>query len=122
MTFRPPELTTENFRAVALSFYDHTDSISIMEFESDLKRFQHVANLLSKFTPEKGNVRLILNHIIILHNCFGIFTTIGLYFKTPPNVRGTLRTFLEFLSLIPDGYPLWNDPKDEELFERLKNI
>lgn len=122
MTFRPPELTTENFRAVALSFYDHTDSISIMEFETDLKRFQHVANLLSKFTPEKGNVRLILNHIIILHNCFGIFTTIGLTFKTTPEARGTLRTFLEFLSLIPENYPLWNYPRDDELFQRLNEI
>lgn len=121
MAFTPPELTAENFKAVALSFYDHSDSISMLEFDADLKRFQHVANLLGKFSA-KSNVRLILNHIIILHNCFGIFTTIGLTFKTAPEARGTLRTFLEFLSLIPEDYPLWNFPRDDELFQRLNEI
>lgn len=122
MAFTLPELSTENFKAVALSFYDHTDSISMLEFETDLKRFQHVANLLGKFTPEKGNVRLLLNHVIILHNCFGIFTTIGLAFKTSPVDYPKLRAFLEFLALIPEGHPLLDVPRDDAIYNRLENL
>ena len=122
MAFRLPELTSENFKAVALSFYDHSDSISMLDFETDLKRFQHVANLLARFTEERGNVRLLLNHVIILHNCFGIFTTIGLTFKTQPSDYPKLRAFLEFLSLIPEGHPLLDVEPDATIVRKLSEL
>lgn len=119
-TFSLPTLTEQNFRSVALSFYDHTDSLSVMEFEADLRRFTHVLNLMRKF--DRTNVRLILNHLIILHNCFGKFVVVGLYFRCPPENRSVLRTFLEFLSLIPPNHPLWDAERNEALFQVLEKL
>tara|TARA_Y100000310_G_scaffold345352_1_gene464058 strand:- start:16961 stop:17335 length:375 start_codon:yes stop_codon:yes gene_type:complete len=75
-------LTEETFLIYAAKYYDNPYCTSMKEFEDDLKRFQYLKRLFNKY--KNGGVikeRLILNHIIILYNCFGKNTTNMLFMK-----------------------------------------
>jgi hypothetical protein len=91
------------FLKFALIRYDNPHLASLSEFESDLKRFTYLNNLLNRYRtdPLDLNGRLILNHIVILSNCF---TTTGavemLKYKILPENLALLDTFLFFLNLI----------------------
>lgn len=72
------------------------------DFEADLKRFLYVKRLLNKY--KKGaelKTRLILNHIIILYNCFGDATTPMLFLRLD-DLHSEIKPFLVALSRMPD--------------------
>ena len=72
------------------------------EFYDDLKRFKYIKRLFIKY-QEYGELRerLILNHITILYNVFGLKTTELLFFKLE-GYHSYLKPFLVLLARMPD--------------------
>ena len=67
------ELNNKNFRLFAANNYNNPECTDIDEFKQDLSRFKYLKRLLTRF-DEHGELqeRLILNHLIVLFNVFGI--------------------------------------------------
>ena len=126
------ELTEENFVMYALRNYDNPGCLGMEEFLDDLKKFKYIKRLLRK--PDVGKEmreRLILNHIIVLGNLFGIeATTRMLFFKIEENYWSQLKTFLVFLNYMPLKVIVSKNveildkdiPLDEKILDNLKKI
>jgi uncharacterized membrane protein YbaN (DUF454 family) len=88
-------LTDENFLLMAARWYDRGNCV-MTEFEHDLHRIKYVKKLFRKY-KKTGEIRerLILNHIIILGNVFGVEHSIRmLYLKIAVEDWDVLKTFL----------------------------
>ena len=99
-------LTEDNFIQYAMKWYDNTQFHSISEFENDLNRSMSIQKLFYRYV-KYGELkeRLILNHIIIMYNVFGIHATDILFFKIDECYRQLLITFLVYLNYMPDTIP-----------------
>ena len=97
-------LTPETIDIFALRHYDNRGA-SKEEFEDDLKRFKYLKRLFRKYdTSGELKLRLIINHIIILSNVFGVdATTTLLFFKTEVEHWSLLKTFLVYLHFMPEN-------------------
>jgi hypothetical protein len=72
------------------------------DFEDDLKRIKYIKRLLSKYR-DTGilKTRLILNHIVILINTLGPFSTTRiLLYKIDPEHHEVISTFLHKLNAL----------------------
>lgn len=109
------KITEQSFLRVTMNNYDNIQCTTIEEFNADLKRFNYLKRLFNRYMV-RGILkeRLILNHIIILHNVFGIITPELLFFKIPTHLWPVLATFLVYLDIMPDEIP--------EFHVKLKNI
>jgi hypothetical protein len=96
-------LCDDNFIIFAMKAYDKPNCI-ISEFEEDLKRIKYVKRLIKRYriTGELKE-RLLLNHIIILTNVFGIESSVRmLFYKLDRDDYDILKTILLFLSMLPE--------------------
>lgn len=126
------ELTENNFIMYAVKNYDNPGCRGMDEFYDDLKRFKYIKRLLRKHDMGKElRERLILNHIIVLGNLFGVeATTRMLFFKIEENLWPQVKAFLVFLNYMPlkvivTGGIEINDidiPIDNQILETLKKI
>lgn len=126
------ELTEDTFIMYALQNYDNPGCVGMKEFMDDLKRFKYIKRLLRKHDIGKElRERLILNHIIILGNLFGVEpTTKMLFFKIEEKFWPQLKAFLTFLNYMPikvivskNVEILEHDiPIDEDILNILKKI
>jgi len=126
------ELTEDNFTMFAVKNYDNPSCNGMDEFLNDLKRFKYIKRLLRKHNVGKElKERLILNHIIVLGNLFGIeATTKMLFFKLEEKFWPQIKTFLVFLNYMPmkvivsKGIEILDNdiPIDETILENLKKI
>lgn len=120
------KLTTENFIQFAMNCYDNPQCVNIKEFESDIKRFKFLDKMFIKYNEDKVlRERLILNHIIILYNVFGINATPMLFHKINPSYWGQLMTFLIYLNYMPEkiqGVDHINIPLDQNIIDALRKI
>ena len=67
------KITPNNVLMYAIKNYDNPHCEGEKEFEDDLKRFKYIKRLLRKYYDTKVlKERLLLNHIIVLNNVFGI--------------------------------------------------
>lgn len=103
------KITENTFIMIAMHHYDNIQCTSISEFEDDLKRFSYLKKLFARYI-ENGDLkeRLILNHLIVLHNVFGIITPELLFFKIDKQYWGVLATFMLYLNIMPDEMPEFN--------------
>jgi hypothetical protein len=95
-------LNDTNFMLYAAKCYDVKKSSGAEEFYEDLKRFQYLKRLFKRY--EEANdlkVRLILNHIIVLYNCFGPEATNMLFFKLK-EYHSCVKPFVLFLNYMPE--------------------
>ena len=92
-----------------MRFYDNPQCLSVTEFEEDLRKFLYIKKLFNRYT-ETGDLKdkLIINHLVVLHNLFGVATTELLFYKTEPKHWSLLATFLTFLDRMPDQIPDFN--------------
>ena len=99
------ELTQENINMFAMKHYDNPSCVDEAEFLDDLKRFKYLKRLFRKYdTSEELKVRLIINHIIVLSNVFGVdATTTLLFFKIEQKHWSLLKTFLVYLHFMPEN-------------------
>ena len=67
------ELTEENLMLYAAKAYYKPNFSDIEEFYEDLKRFKYIKRLVNRYLDhEELAERLILNHLIVIFNSFGI--------------------------------------------------
>lgn len=95
-------LCDDNFLIYAMKAYDRPNCI-MSEFEEDLNRIKYVKRLIKRYkTTGELKERLILNHIIVLSNVFGVeFSVRMLFFKIDVEDYDILKTFLLFLNFMP---------------------
>ena len=100
-----PKLTTDNINMFAMKHYDNPTCIDEKEFLDDMKRFKYLKRLFRKFdTTKELKIRLILNHIIVLNNVFGIeASSTLLFFKIEKQHWSLLKTFLVYLHIMPEN-------------------
>lgn len=95
-------LTEKNFLLYAAKNYDSKKSASEEEFQEDLKRFQYLKRLFKRYEEDSDlRVRLILNHLIVIYNCFGPNATNMLFMKLE-EYHAYLKPFVLFLSYMPE--------------------
>jgi hypothetical protein len=94
-------LEESTFLLYAAKYYDNPQCSSVEEFEEDLKRFQYLRKLFGRY-KQVGELkeRLILNHLIVLYNCFGLETTNMLFMKLE-EYHTFLKPFVEYLNYMP---------------------
>ena len=98
-------LTPENITMFAMKHYDNTSCVDEQEFLDDMKRFKYLKRLFRKYDTSKDlKMRLIINHIIILANVFGVdAATSLLFFKIEREHWAILKAFLVFLHYMPEN-------------------
>ena len=98
-------LTPENINMFAMKHYDNPSCVDEQEFLDDMKRFKYLKRLFRKYDTSKDlKMRLIINHIIVLANVFGVdAATTLLFFKIEKSHWPILKTFLIFLHYMPEN-------------------
>jgi hypothetical protein len=118
-------LTEKNFLLFCAAHYDNAQYASTEDFIEDLNRIKYIKKLITRYV-ENGELkeRLILNHIIILCNCFGpeILCKI-LYLKLKPQMH-FIKPFLILINALPERIYNIEDEKvvDTDLISMDKNI
>lgn len=65
-------LNDDNFSLYCAKYYDNSSYVTDEEFYEDLSRIKYIKKLLTRYKEHNDlKERLILNHIIVLNNCFG---------------------------------------------------
>lgn len=87
----------------AAQCYTNYECIDDDEFMEDFSRFKWVKRLVNKYIEGKElNARLIMNHIVILNNVFGIKPTLKIfYIKTNDRTFSIITSFYKKLDNIP---------------------
>jgi hypothetical protein len=95
-------LCDDNFLIFAMKAYDKPMMV-MSEFEEDMKRFKYVKRLIRRYrVTGELKERLILNHIIILGNVFGVEATVRmLFYRLDREDYDILKTFLLYLNYMP---------------------
>lgn len=127
------KLDETNFLLYAAKHYDNPSCFDTLEFYEDLSRFKYLKRLFSRY-EETGELkeRLILNHIIVLYNLFGIPATTRMLFLKLENHLSSLIPFLVFLNYAPEvvsnigiqgkSFTVNNIELDVKVTEALKEI
>jgi hypothetical protein len=95
-------LCDDNFTIYAMKSFDKPNCI-MSEFEEDLKRIKYVKRLIRRYrVTGEMKERLILNHLIVLSNVFGVEASVKmLFYKLDREDYDILKTFLIFLNFMP---------------------
>jgi hypothetical protein len=97
------DLTNENIMMYAMKAYDKPNCI-MSEFREDMKRFNYLKRLFKRYR-KLGELReqLVINHLVVLNNVFGPeVATRLLFFKMAKDDYSALKTYLLFLSCMPE--------------------
>ena len=98
------DLTDANFLMFAMKEYNNQQCTNIEEFYDDLKKIKYIKRLINRFL-ENGKLKeiLILNHLIVFYNVFdNKAATRLLFFKIEEKYWSVLKTFLIYLSMMPE--------------------
>jgi len=125
------DLNNENIMIYATKAYDKPNCI-MSEFKEDMKRFNYLKRLFKRYR-KLGELReqLVLNHLVVLSNVFGPeVSTRLLFFKMAKDDYSALKTYLLFLSCMPDrvrgikGHDIISSeiPVDMTIAQTLRNL
>jgi len=117
------ELNQSNFYLYAAKNYYNPLGVDHDEFSEDLKRFKYVKRLVNRYL-ETGELsdRLILNHLIVIHNVFGIEASVEMMaLKLQGDQWPVIKPFLIFLRYITNE-ELTGIDLDKKVVERLRKI
>ena len=97
------DLNSDNFMIYAAKAYDKPNCL-MSEFKEDIKRFNYLKRLFHKYRKNNElREQLVLNHLVILYNVFGVEpTTRMLFFKMTKDDYSALKTYLLFLNYMPN--------------------
>ena len=117
------KLTPDNIMMFAMKHYDNPSCVDRKEFLDDMKRFKYLKRLFRKYnTSSILKVRLILNHIIVLANVFGVdASSTLLFFKIEKKHWSTLKTFLVYLNYMPES-DMQDIATDVKVLKELREI
>ena len=117
------EITKDNWMLYAQQNYDNPTLEKDKELYDDIKRFKYLKRLFRKYQIT-GNikVRLVVNHVIVLQNVFGVEAAVTLLlFKVEKQYWAILKTILDYLGYL---YPhelsdIQSDYRIERLLKEL---
>jgi hypothetical protein len=117
------ELNDDNWMMFASKYYKNIQCTSLEEFYDDLQRFKYLKRLFKRYLNNDDlQERLILNHIIVLNNVFGIKEANKmLFFKIEESHWPLLKTFLVYLNYLPDNEYV-DIPLDQNIIKVLRTI
>jgi hypothetical protein len=117
------ELTEENVMLYAAKAYNKPQFSDIEEFYEDLKRFKYIKRLVNRYLEHNELAeRLILNHLIVIFNSFGIEPSLNmLKLKLDNRHWPVVKPFLIYLKYIKDD-TVTGIPMDPEVVNRLRKI
>lgn len=127
------KLDESNVLLYAAKHYNSTQCCDTIEFYEDLNRFKYIKRLFNKY-QETGDLkeRLILNHLTVLYNVFGVEPTTRMLFLKLHGQYHLIKPFLELLGTLPtsvecigiqnetiftEGLP--SDKKIQKILERI---
>ena len=119
------ELNKDNFILFAIKNYENPKSSTQEDFEEDLSRFKYVKRWLRKY-HESGTVNshLLLNHILIIFNCWQDAALPMFFFKMEPEYWPYLKSFFVYLDRLPE-YPhtfIHDIEEDQDISNILRGI
>ena len=123
------KLTESTFVLYAMKHYDNPQCTDVSEFDEDMKRFQYLRKLFSRYRVDNDlKERLILNHLIVLFNVFGPDAT-NMLFMRLHEYHEYLKPFVEYLNYMP-RIIMFDDvlinaesiESDEAIVQRLREI
>lgn len=96
-------LTDENFILYCAQCYDNSKYVSTEDFFEDIDRLKYIKKLITRYV-ESGDLRerLILNHIIILNNCFGPEALCKIFYLKLNSQMKYIKPFLVLLNILPE--------------------
>lgn len=117
------DLNEENFILYASRNYNNPQCTSIEEFYDDLQRFKYIKKLLKRYEKNQDlHERLILNHIVVLYNVFGIQAANKMmFYKIEPEHWPTIKTFLVYLNFLKES-EMVEIPLDHTVVNVLRNL
>ena len=116
------ELNNSNFLLFAIQNYDNPHCTTQDDFNEDLKKFKYVKRWLNKY-HETGdmNSHLLLNHIIVIFNCWNDAAIPMFFYKIEPEYWPYLKSFFIYLNRLP-VYPYTDLHDIEEDLNILKRL
>ena len=113
------EITKDTWLLYAQQNYDNPTFTKEQEFLDDLKRFKYLKRLFRRYTlTGEIKVRLIVNHIVVLQNVFGVEAAcVLLLYKIDEQYWPILKTVLNHLEYL---YP--HELKDVEIDINIKKL
>jgi hypothetical protein len=119
------ELNENNYILFAIKYYENPQSVTMEDFESDLKRIRYVKRLLKRY-KNTGELKthLIVNHLIILFNVFNDAAVPLLFYNLEKDLWPSIKSFLLFLNRLPE-YPktqIHEIIEDSECLSQLQKI
>lgn len=95
-------LDDSNFLLYAAKYYSNP-CFDTAEFQDDLNRFKYLKRLFNRY-EEGGDLkeRLILNHLTVLYNVFGVEPATRMLFFKLDGYYTFLKPFLVLLNYMPD--------------------
>ena len=117
------KLNRKNFKLYASQHYNNPECIDVNEFKEDVNRFKYVKRLLSRYEAHNDlQERLILNHLIVIYNVFGIVAANRmLWYKINENHWHYIKPFLVFLHYLPENEKV-DVPMDPYIVEVLRKL
>ena len=115
-------LTEDNYIGIAMHRYDNIQCNTIEEFENDMYRIVCIKKLIDKYISSGNiNLRLTLNHVIVLYNSFGNMAVDLLMLRMEDKHFSVIKSILVFLRYIESD--TWNDVlEDSNIFNELRKI
>lgn len=96
-------LDESNALLYAAKHYDNPNCFDTVEFYEDLNRFKYIKRLLNKY-QESGDLKeqLIINHLTIIYNVFGVEAGTRLLFLKLKNHWPCIKPFLTMMGTCPE--------------------
>lgn len=113
-----------NFLLYAAKHYDNPHCYDTVEFYEDLNRFKYIKRLLNKY-EETGEIkdRLIVNHLTIVYNVFGVEAGTRLLFLKLKEQHHLIKPFLEWMGVLPDVVPkIGIEGKDINTYQIISDV
>ena len=116
-------LNEKNLLLYAAKHYYNPRFSDIEEFHEDMKRFKYIKRLVNRYLDDKDlSERLILNHLIVIFNVFGIEPALKmLEVRLEDRHWPVVKPFLIFLKYITNDQ-LTGISMDEKVIEVLRKI
>jgi len=112
------------FQEYAMQNYKNPSCSGREEFEEDINRIKYIKRLFGRYlSTGELKERLILNHIIIFYNVFEMeAATKMLFFRMEDKFKPLVKTFLVYLSYLPDDEAYVRVPMDTKVIQILRRL
>lgn len=116
------KLTEDNYLSYCMKYYDNAQCNTLEEFEKDLYIIICIKKIIDRYIVSgKVNIRLLLNHVIVLHNSFDGLVPEMLHLKLPVNHLPIIKPVLVYLQYIESDK--WVEIiTDSKIFNKMRII